>query len=58
MSIDKTLRLTDESGSDIISILDGKPRGTMNSYFDEFSEPVRLTNSHSLKNLRLDSNRI
>ena len=34
MSIDKTLRLTDESGSDIISILDGKLRATISSYPD------------------------
>lgn len=52
MSIDKTLKLTDESGSDITSILDSKLRATVTSYQEQFQGSTRLTNSHSLKNLR------
>ena len=58
MSIDKTLKLTDESGSDITSILDSKLRATVTSYQEQFQGSTRLTNSHCLKNLRTESNQV
>lgn len=58
MSIDKTLRLTDESGSEVMSILDQRLRATTGSYSNEVQQLPKMTNSHSLKNLKNSPNNI
>lgn len=58
MSIDKTLRLTDESGSEILSMLDQKLRNSYGSYSHEYLQLPKMTNSHSLKNLRSEPDKI
>lgn len=59
MSIDKTLRLTEESGSEVVSILDMKLRASIGYCSNGLEQQLpKMTNSYSLKKLKTEPNSI